>query len=206
MCECLSGDVCAHVKQSDDDFKLTYFHKPQTRRGFLKFTACGTALLGGSPLLAKAALDQERVVSIYNPNTTEALRLVYWIPGEGYIQEALQEFSYTMRDHRNDDVIRFDPHLLDQIYALSLQLNYRKPVHLLSGYRSPQTNAMLRRQSKRVARDSYHTKGQASDVRMPGLNVGDLHRAAVMLKAGGVGYYPRQRFIHVDTGDVRYWG
>ncbi len=177
-----------------------------SRRGFLKVAACGTALLAGSPALAATALTTERVLSLYNPNTTEALRLVYWIPGEGYIRESLQELSQTLRDHRNDQVKLFDPHLLDQLYALQLQLDYRKPVHVISGYRSPETNAMLRRRSRAVARESYHMKARAMDLRMPGRNVSDMRKAAMALNAGGVGYYPRSRFIHLDTGDVRSWG
>ncbi|HXG28435.1 MAG TPA: DUF882 domain-containing protein [Nevskiales bacterium] len=176
------------------------------RRGFLKLAACTLGVFAATPTLAKAAVSKERVLSLYNPNTGETMRLVYWIPGEGYVRESLKELSWTLRDHRNDQVKLFDPHVLDQLFAINLRMDYAKPVHVICGYRSPQTNAMLRRQNRGVAKESYHTKAKALDIRMPGRNVSDLHRAALSLQAGGVGYYPRGNFIHIDTGAVRRWG
>ena len=86
-----------------------------------------------------------------------------------------------------------------------MQLHYRKPMHILSGYRSPATHAMLRRHNRGVAKDSYHLYGKAADIRMPGRSSSEIRRAAMSLQAGGVGYYPRSRFVHVDTGPVRTW-
>lgn len=210
MCEmCIATDSHALHEAAEADSKK--IHQPITvpvsRRGFLRMTAgaLGAGVFAAQPALASVVVRRERALSIYSPNTGETIRVVYWIPGEGYIRESLVELSRTLRDHRNDQVKIFDPHLLDQLYALQLQLEFRDPVHVISGYRSPETNAMLRRQNRRVARDSYHTRAQAMDIRMPGRNVADLHRAAVGLNAGGVGYYPRNRFIHIDTGDVRRW-
>ncbi len=176
------------------------------RRGFLRLAALGgLGALAATPDLLKAATTRERAVSIYNPNTSETMRLVYWIPGEGYVRESLKELSWTLRDHRDDSYKLFDPHLLDQLFAVNLRMEYRKPTHVICGYRSPRTNAMLRLRSRGVAKESFHTKARAIDIRMPGRNISDLHRSALSLSAGGVGYYPSSNFVHIDTGAVRTW-
>jgi uncharacterized protein YcbK (DUF882 family) len=98
-----------------------------------------------------------------------------------------------------------DPQLLDLLYGLSRLLDTNEPFHVLSGYRSPATNARLRRSNRRVAINSLHLVGKAVDIRLPGRQTAVLKRAAVTLQAGGVGYYPRKNVLHVDTGPVRYW-
>lgn len=173
------------------------------RRRFLQFSAAGLGALASGPVLA---LNRERCLSLYCPATGETLRMVYWTPTDGYLSESIQELSYTLRDHHNDMVKRIDTKLLDVLYGLQLKLQPRQPIHVLSGYRSPQTNAMLRRRSHAVAKDSYHMYGRAGDIRMPDRDFSTLHRAAVSLHAGGVGRYRRSRFVHVDTGPVRHWG
>ena len=173
------------------------------RRRFLQLSAAGLGILATGPALA---LNKERCLSLYCAHTGETLRLVYWTPTEGYLSESIQEISYTLRDHRNDLVKRIDTKLLDALYTLQLKLEAHRPTLVLSGYRSPQTNAMLRRQSRGVAKDSYHMYGKAVDIRMPGRDFNDLHRAAVSLQAGGVGRYRRSQFVHLDTGPVRHWG
>lgn len=176
---------------------------PLNRRHFLRLTAAGMGLLATAPAFA---LDRERALSFYCTHTSETLRLVYWTPTEGYLRESLQEVNYAFRDHYNGLVKRIDKHLLDLLYALRLKLQPRQPINILCGYRSPQTNAMLRRHHSGVAKNSFHMYGQAVDIRMPGHSLTDLHRAAVSLKMGGVGLYRRSDFVHVDTGPVRYWG
>lgn len=173
------------------------------RRRFLQFATAGLGLAATAPALA---LSKERCLSLYAPNTGETLRLVYWTPSEGYLNESIQEISYLLRDHRTDLVKRFDSRLLDVLYSLQLKLEPRQPIHTLSGYRSPQTNEMLRSRSRAVAKNSYHMRGQAVDIRMPDRDFNTLHRAALAMEAGGVGRYRRSRFIHVDTGPVRRWG
>ena len=166
------------------------------------------AALGGlvvcSPALALST-QRERLLSFYNKHTGETVRAAYWVPREGYIDQSLREISFILRDHRNDKVKLIDPKLLDQMYALQLQLNPHQPIHVISGYRSPETNAMLRRRSRRVAKDSLHMRGMAVDIRMPDRRISELYRTARALQAGGVGYYPRSNFVHLDTGSVRTW-
>ena len=173
------------------------------RRDFLKYTAATAGLIATGPAFA---LNKERCLSIYSPNTGETIRLVYWTPSEGYLSESIREISITMRDRHNDKVKLIDPKLLDQMFALQTKVKPRQPIHMLCGYRSPETNAMLRRRNRGVAKESYHIKGMAVDIRMPDRNFSSLHRAAISLRAGGVGRYRRSHFVHIDTGPVRTWG
>lgn len=173
------------------------------RRKFLQLSAATTGLFAAVPAFA---LNKERCLTIYSPNTGETIRLVYWTPSDGYINESIREISHTMRDRHNNAVKIIDTKLLDQMYALQTKLHPRQPIHMLSGYRSPETNARLRRTNKGVAKESYHMKGMAVDIRMPDRDFSQLHRAAISLKSGGVGRYRRSRFVHIDTGPVRRWG
>lgn len=175
------------------------------RRGFLKLAAVTLGSLAAAPALAGFAKPKDRVISFYNTNTGETLRRVYWTPRDGYLRDVMKEISWALRDYRTDEVKSIDPILMDQLYTLQYLIDYRLPFHVISGYRSPSTNAMLCKTSRRVARHSYHIQGMAVDIRTPGRSVADLKRAAQSLEAGGVGYYPRANFIHLDTGPVRYW-
>lgn len=177
------------------------------RRGFLKLAAASAGGLVAGPALAKITpmSQRERAVSLYNTHTGESIRLVYWAPGDGYLNLSIKEISWLMRDRRTNEMEMVDPKLLDALYGLQLKLGPGKQLHVLSGYRSPETNAALRQKSRKVAKHSYHMLGKAVDIRVPGISVGQLRRAAVDLGVGGVGYYPRAGFIHLDTGPVRYW-
>lgn len=197
-------------EQETDHFS-TIDNADQTRRLFLKTSAkaLGVGVGLGSGLLSinpAFAAQKERCLALFCPNTGETIRLVYWVPDEGYISESIKEISITMRDRRDGNVKLIDPKLLDQMYALQEKLHPREPIHMLCGYRSPRTNAMLRKRNRGVAKASYHMKGMAVDMRMPGRSLSDLHRAALSLHAGGVGRYRRSRFVHLDTGPVRTWG
>lgn len=175
------------------------------RRGFLKLAIGGLGVLALAPDLLNAAVRRDRYLSFYNANTGESFRQVYWTPREGYIRESLKEVSWALRDHHNDQVKTFDCNVLDQLYALQLQLGLRSPAHIISAYRSPITNLRLSRRSRGVARNSYHMQAMALDVRLPSGRVSDLYKVARSLGAGGVGYYPRSNFVHIDCGPVRYW-
>ncbi len=148
----------------------------------------------------------ERALSFYSPNTGEQVRSVFWTPNNGYLGESLKEISWVLRDHRNNEFRLFDPKVLDILYAVQLKMGSGRPTHVICGYRSPETNAWLAHESRGVAKNSYHMQARALDVRMPGASIAQMHRAALSLGAGGVGYYPRSGFIHVDTGPVRSWG
>ena len=130
---------------------------------------------------------------------------IYWIDGE-YIPEALKEVSWFMRDWRSDAKINIDTRALDIWAAAHSLLETDEPYMMLSGYRSPQTNAMLRSKSSGVARNSLHMKGQAADLRLQGRSVSQISKAAASCKAGGVGRYSRSNFVHMDCGAVRIWG
>lgn len=147
----------------------------------------------------------DRMLTLYAPGTGESVREVFWTPNTGYLPQSIKEISWALRDHHNDEFRLFDPRTLDILYAMQLMLQ-RPETHIISGYRSPETNALLREESRGVAKNSFHMQARALDVRMPGLGVGQMRMAALSLRAGGVGYYPRSNFVHVDSGPVRAWG
>ena len=142
---------------------------------------------------------------MHSGRTGERLDTIYWIEGD-YIPEALKEVNRFMRDWRSDKAIKIDTRTIDILAASHRLLDAETPYLLLSGYRSPQTNAMLRNRSRSVARNSLHMKGQAADIRLPNRNVSQISRAAISCSAGGVGKYSRSNFVHMDCGPVRVWG
>lgn len=148
--------------------------------------------------------SEVKSLSLYNPRTQERFNGIYWRNGE-YIAEALDNVNYIMRDTRTDTVKQIDTHLLDLIYKVSLKLKTKGPFHVLSGYRSRKTNSLLLKNYKNTAKNSYHFKGQAVDIRLPGQRTSRVRRAVFELREGGIGYYPRQGFVHIDVGPIRYW-
>ena len=146
----------------------------------------------------------ERQISLVNIHTQERTSLVYWRHGK-YLTPALHHINHVMRDNHNNRIHHMDPHLLDLLHDLHRNLGGSQPFDLICGYRSPQTNAWLRRHTGGVAVNSLHLKGQAADVQLPGVSLERLHNAALHMARGGVGYYPRSDFVHVDTGKVRQW-
>lgn len=179
------------------------------RRDFLKlaFTHCtlGAATLGASPLVfAKVNTSTERKLSFYHLHTGEKLSSTYWADGD-YITEELKTLDHLLRDHRSGEIQPIDKNLLDLLYVLQQQVYKRGAYHIISGYRSPKTNAKLRKQSKGVAKRSLHMQGKAIDVRLPGVELKQLRKAALNLNVGGVGFYPKSNFLHLDTGRPRFW-
>ena len=147
----------------------------------------------------------ERFLSLMNTHTGEKLcKVVYWQQGS-YLEPSLQEIDYLLRDHRTDQVSRIDAGALDLMFALREKFPVTQPFEIISGYRSPETNQLLQRSSSGVAKHSYHMLGQAIDLRLPGVSLKTLRKAALQMRRGGVGYYPKSDFIHVDTGPVRSW-
>jgi len=142
---------------------------------------------------------------MYSGRTGESIDMIYWLEGH-YIKEALQEVNYFMRDWRNNQVIGIDSRTVDIVAATHNLLDTTEPYMLVSGYRSPATNAMLRRRSSGVAKNSLHMKGEANDVRLKSRSVAQMARAAQAVAAGGVGRYTRSNFVHMDCGRVRQWG
>jgi uncharacterized protein YcbK (DUF882 family) len=130
--------------------------------------------------------------------------VVYWADGR-YLPGALADIDYILRDHRAGEIKPIDTRLLDLMCSLRANLEIRGPFHVISGYRSPETNALLRNRGQGVARNSLHLQGKAVDIRLPGCELSVLRRAAMKLKGGGVGYYPSPNFVHIDVGRVRHW-
>ena len=146
-----------------------------------------------------------RRIKMYNPRTGEAMDTIYWVDGR-YIGEAMREINVFFRDWRRNEVHPIDNRTLDIIAATHRLVDVREPFMLLSGYRSPATNAMLRARSRGVAKHSLHLEGQAADLRLTSRSVSQVARAAASCSAGGVGKYSRSNFTHVDCGNVRSWG
>lgn len=173
-----------------------------------KWLALGGAAIGFAllPGVAQATLStpRPRVLVLNNLNTGERLRAEFF-DGQAYIPEELARLNHFFRDYRANQVKRIDPRLFDQIFRLQLLLGNQKPIQLVSGYRSPLTNRELRARSRGVAKQSYHTKGQAMDFHIEGVALANIRKAALKMRAGGVGYYPRSNFVHIDTGPVRSW-
>ncbi|MDO8843950.1 MAG: DUF882 domain-containing protein [Methylicorpusculum sp.] len=178
-----------------------------SRRRFLKNMAYGTLLTIGTPVIANASVRRfpvYKTLAFQNMHTGDKLKLTYFEQGR-YISEALQEINYLLRDYRSGDVHPIDPALLDQLYDLRMMLGVNKPFNILSAYRSPSTNAILRKQTHGVAKHSLHMQGKAVDIRLPGVDTRKIRNAALAMRQGGVGYYGHSDFVHIDTGDFRTW-
>ncbi|MCS0809540.1 DUF882 domain-containing protein [Massilia agilis] len=183
------------------------------RRSFLKSSVVMASALG-LPALSRAAdvtaaaaataAENERTLRFYNTHTGESLRTIFWAEGQ-FIPDALQDINKLLRDHRNNQIAQIDPQLLLLLDKVSAQFGSQNVLHVISGYRSPATNAMLHEHSNGVAKHSMHMEGRAIDIRMPGQDLAHLRKAAMSLRGGGVGYYPDSQFVHMDTGRVRYW-
>lgn len=174
-----------------------------TRRQFLAAaTAAGTALLLPKPL---QGLTATRSLDFLHTHTGERLHGIEYFAAGHYLPEALDQVSHHLRDWRTDEVHPIDPRLLDILHELRRRTGTTRPFEVISGYRSPATNAMLRAQSSKVSANSLHLLGRAVDIRLPDVPLRSLRSAALGLRRGGVGYYPDSNFIHVDTGRVRAW-
>ena len=179
-----------------------------SRRALLGAFAATT--LTAAPTFSNAAgflrgAGDIRRIKMYSGRTGEKIDMIYWIEGE-YIKDALKEINFFMRDWRTNGTVGIDARTVDIITATHNLLDVNEPYMLLSGYRSPATNAMLRSKSRGVAKNSLHMKGQAADLRLGSRSVSQIYRAASSCHAGGVGRYSRSNFVHVDCGPVRSWG
>lgn len=175
------------------------------RRSFLKTSAVLASALT-MPALARAAVaaPNERVLRLYNTHTGESIKSVFWAEGQ-FIPDALMDINKLLRDHRNNSIATMDPQLLLLLDRVSARFGGTEVLHVISGYRSPESNAKLAAESGGVAKHSMHIEGKAIDIRMPGRDLASLHKAAMGMGAGGVGYYPDSQFVHMDTGRVRHW-
>jgi uncharacterized protein YcbK (DUF882 family) len=180
---------------------------PCSRRKFLKLSA-SVVVSGLLPLPALAAVahptDRRRSLSLFNTHTREVLEAVYFKDGR-YQPDALVSINTILRDHRTEEIKPIDLRLLDTLCVLRTRISTDQPFHIISGYRSPATNELLRKQTNGVARTSYHIQGRAVDIRLPGYGTHLLHDQCMRLNSGGVGYYPKSDFVHLDTGPARNW-
>ena len=179
-----------------------------TRRGLLAGFAAAT--ITAAPGFANAAgflrgAGDIRRLRMYSGRTGERIDTIYWIEGD-YIGEAVAEINNFMRDWRNGEVKAIDPRTIDLMTAAHNMLDTSEPYTLVSGYRSPETNAMLRRRSSGVAKNSRHMRGEAADLHLRSRSVSQMARAAMACRAGGVGKYTASDFVHMDCGPVRSWG
>ena len=145
-----------------------------------------------------------RSVALYNIHTGEWLRTVYWADGH-YIREAVRDINWILRDHHSDEIRPMDAGVLDVLGNLRDRLDTHDPFLVVCGYRSPTTNRSLYLHHEGVAKYSYHIKGMAVDLRSERRDLSQIRDAALSLRCGGVGYYPRSDFVHVDCGPVRRW-
>lgn len=179
-----------------------------TRRAVLGAFAATTIV--AAPTFTSAAgllrgAGDIRRIKMTSPRTGETLDTIYWIEGD-YIKDAVKEITLFMRDWRTNDVHNIDIRTIDIMAASHNLMDANEPYMLLSGYRSPKTNAMLRARSSGVAKNSRHLRGEAADLRLASRSVNQMYRAAKACRGGGVGRYSGSNFVHMDCGPVRTWG
>ena len=179
------------------------------RRKFLKSSIAAAAgalivpAIAAKPAFA-AGHKGAHMVAIHNAHTGDSFTGVYRV-GDKFLPDSFERINYVLRDFRTGDIFPIDPDLVDLVYAIRQETGRNDYIEILSGYRSPKTNAMLRRTSTGVAKKSFHMSGKAIDIRMPGYSTRNLRKIAVSMKKGGVGYYKSSNFLHVDTGNFRVW-
>lgn len=189
---------------------LTIQHQTcQQRRRLLRTMAGGAALMAMPGLAAatvKSGATLKKRLAFAHTHTGEQLSVVYKV-GNNYVPDAMVQLAHLMRDFRSGDVHPIDPGLLDILWQTQANLKSSAPFEIISAYRSPKTNTMLRGRSSHtgVAKNSMHLSGQAVDIRLPGVALADVRDAALELRRGGVGYYADSGFVHLDTGRVRRW-
>ncbi|WP_164551152.1 DUF882 domain-containing protein [Shewanella khirikhana] len=177
---------------------------PARRQLMLGLGSAAMVSLISSPAFASRSTQGSRMLSMLNLHTREEGKGAYWIDGE-YQRPILTGFDHLLRDHRANEAAPMDKRLYDLLFYLQENLKSRDTIHIISGYRSPKTNAMLAKKSGGVAKKSLHMEGKAIDIAIPGIRLDKVRDAAKELKLGGVGYYPQSGFVHVDVGRVRSW-
>ncbi len=208
----IGHELCGQLSE-EDQIQGQIKDKTMDRRSFL---GIGAATLGGVliPALVSPAMAANfkggvvgtgaRRVAFRNTHTGESFSGVYRV-GDKYLPDAFDQINMVMRDFRTNQKYPMDPRALDIVYTIQRMTGQRRPLDIISGYRSPKTNNMLRKSSSGVAKKSLHMQGRAIDLRMEDFSTKRLRDIAKSLRAGGVGYYSKSDFIHIDTGDVRAW-
>ena len=175
------------------------------RRDLLKVGALAGALVFSMSALARIGpFSSEKTLKLHNLHTAESVEATFWSDG-AYVPSAFPEIDRILRDQHTGATKPIDPELVELLYRIQTRLGNRRSLEVLCGYRSPRTNTMLLREGLTPAKHSYHLYGKAVDFRVPGRDIRQVRKVAMALQAGGVGYYPRAQFIHVDVGPVRHW-
>jgi len=174
------------------------------RRAVTLGVAAGICLPWSTSRAATSIVYPDRSVPLFNVHTGEQEEVTYWSDGH-YLESGLNRANWLLRDFRTGDVKAIDPRLLNILYMLKKTVDTSQSIVVLSGYRSKKTNDMLRKTTEGVARRSFHMAGRAIDIRIPKIASESVQKAALRLGGGGVGYYPRSNFVHLDTGPVRTW-
>lgn len=178
---------------------------PTRRQLLMGLSGAALASMLPNTALASRSTLGVRELRFYNRHTGERGKGEFWVDGE-YQADTLSQFDKVLRDHRQNVTAPMDKRLFEYLYSLQDVLGNKDEIHVISGYRSPKTNKMLASKSRGVAKKSYHMKGMAMDIAIPGVDLKTLRDAAISLQKGGVGFYPRSGFIHIDSGPVRRWG
>jgi len=177
------------------------------RRLFLKtllFSGITACLPDISSALPNNINNCERTLNLYLPKAKECLTATYWKNGK-YIKDSLFDIDYIMRDQHSGKIEQIDTTLIDLLFCVQNEIAPHEPLYIMSGYRTPETNEYLRKQGVEISQNSFHEKGKAVDIRLPSIKTSLLRRTAYKQKKGGVGFYPKLKFVHVDVGPVRYW-
>lgn len=202
-----SRDVASTAEQAVPDSKHQAGTSSISRRGVLLGLGAVAAVAASgvmTPGEVLAAAGGPRKLRLTNMNTGESFDNVYWRDGH-YVPDSLQKLNILLRDHRANEVHRIDPELFDLLASMGQRLN-APSFQIISAYRAPRTNAMRATENRGVAKNSFHIQGMALDIRLPGRDLRGIYKTAVSLNQGGVGFYRRSGFVHVDTGPIRTWG
>lgn len=187
-----------------------FFNQPRSRRAFLRFSlfAATLTLLRREVGWAKAIPPRDEAaatLALFNTHTGERLSVAYRDGRGQHDPQALAQLNHLLRCHYTNEVHPIDPRTLDYLHTLDQTLGGGHDIHIISAYRSPSYNDKLRREGRGVAGHSLHLQGRALDIRIPGVPLDRLKETALLLGQGGVGYYPRPDFVHIDSGPVRTW-
>lgn len=183
-------------------------HHHWTRRSFLKASLASAFLLVGKPVWAQDLMipsGQEGRLCLLNTHTHERLDVTYRDPSGQYDPDALGALDHLLRCHYTNQATKMDVRMIEFVNAVDKQLGGGNEIHVISGFRSSEYNRLLRQKGRRVARHSLHLSGKAIDLRIPGVSPSVIKKTALDLRYGGVGYYPRRGFIHLDSGTFRHW-
>ncbi len=170
----------------------------------LGLLTAAAAIVPSGVFAAVKGASEERIICFHNVYTKENLETTYWRDGS-YLPDELAKINHLFRDIRTGSVKPINKDLIDLLHSVQQKLIITEPFHIISGYRTPRSNAILRKNNKGAAKNSMHMYGKAVDIRVPGYSLKGIRRAAMKFHSGGVGYYPRSEFVHIDVGNVRYW-